>query len=181
MIKTISLTFGYAEGQSIGQLIFSNREVGPMEVDEALKTLAEDMYAFYLYECVAQIKNCCKQQDADRQNFCSMCGSHLSSGPNDSYDAFRDFLWELMSYDADRYGPGWECIELPDDEWHEVRWQYCGVGEVLANDKSECLVFHSHGCKLLAEILRKYYPNRLKDYQENDWYDLDKEIEEAGG
>ena len=58
MIKTIALSLGYAEASSVGQLIFSNRIAGPpMEAEEAVKTLAEDLYALYVYECVPHVRD----------------------------------------------------------------------------------------------------------------------------
>jgi hypothetical protein len=175
MINTIVLTFGYAESSSISQLIFVNRS-DQMEEEEALKTLAEDMYAFYLSERIQiPTRPCCKKATSA---FCPHCG-RANSTKNDNYIEFADFMWDLLSFNADNYGSAAEYVSLPDGSFHDMRWVCSGAEVLYYNKKNECLIFDHSSSRMLAEVLRKHYPDRLKDYEDVEWYKLDCEIKEA--
>lgn len=102
-VEFISFALGYAEDSSVANLIFRS-SVGPLHLDQALETLADDLYAFYAQECISPKKACCKS--AGDVKFCYECGNPNSSKTYDDYYGFREFLWKILSYSADDYGAG---------------------------------------------------------------------------
>ena len=176
-VEFISFALGYAEESSVANLIFRSR-VGPLHLDQALETLAGDLYAFYAQECINPQRPCCKA--AGDVKFCPECGNQdPSKAYDDYYYGFREFLWKLLSYSADDYGGGWEDVQLPDGSWHEMIWQYCHVPDMLRANKENCLHFGECGEDIMVMLNRVLVPGRFEDYEERHWLTLDKAIEEA--
>lgn len=125
MFKNVVLSFGYIEGLSAAQIIFSRDPYvdGKLEFEsekEILADLAEDLLTIFKENHVPEpaTRKCCKKNLGKKGiNFCPICGKNLMDAGKIYRDDFREFILKLRTQECDgfsyEYEPRWTPFTSP--------------------------------------------------------------------
>lgn len=181
MIKYIVLTGGYAESNTISQIIFGLNFLGQTSgfesEEDALSSLALDLYLKYydeyldLYErrYSAPIKECCLKtltsfrtglRWVDSEHECHTCSAKLEDRKFVGYK-FSQYILKLFSAITDTYG---EAESLPG---HNLVWSPFWTESIWGSPREEILVIEENGEMKILEALLEIKPE-LKPLPEDE-------------
>lgn len=164
MIKHIGLTFGFAEEQHLGLVVFSHFK-GFSTAREALENLASELYTKhkkYLTPVKKHFMECCEKENPSA-NYCSKCGAWLGKTPNLDIYTYEILLRSVPTRTNDTFG------------YDDLEWEIANTfSEIIKFKKKEILdiPFYAERALIAAlpdklvpanslEILQKY---RLETY-----------------
>lgn len=183
MIKYIVLTGGFAESNTISQIIFGLNFLGEtpgFETEEqALASLACDLYHKYYYDYLdlyqwrysAPIKECCLKtlssfrqglRWVEEEHVCHTCHSKLEDKKFVGYE-FSEYILKLFSAVTDTYG------DAEDVPGHKLVWSPFWTEGIWGTPREEILVIEENGEHELLEALLEIKPE-LKPLPEDEQY-----------
>ena len=126
-VRFIWLKPGYVESSKVGWLIYELVNGMQFSREEAIFSLAEELYNKYMQERRPVIwRDCCQKNFNAGTKYCSGCGHTLEKFVFD-LEEFEDWLRALVGSDCNDYGGG------DDGHWYP----YCVPQHILEAPKSQ--------------------------------------------
>ncbi len=112
-VRFIWLKPGYVESSKTGWLIYGCARDSSYNREEAIFSLAEELYKKYMQSHQCVLRDCCRSA-SETARYCSLCGRCIAKFEFDA-DQFKDWLCTLSESDINGYGYDEDMVWRP---WH---------------------------------------------------------------